>query len=181
MNLNKIFSTEKRYRLISHILDDPEQDLSVEDLSKGLKLSKGFVSQYLRVLKENRILKNDKKYRVNLENPLTKGLKILLNLEKIEVKKFKKIPGLLGVGLYGSWANGTNKKDSDVDFWIKVKKHPPEEVLARVAAELRKKLGRVQILVLHPRRINQMSENDPIFYHSLVFGSIVLWGESIEV
>jgi predicted nucleotidyltransferase len=181
MKLNDILSTEKRCRLINYILDNPEHEPAVEELSRTLKLSKGFVSQYLKLLEENKILKKNKKYRVNLENPLTKGLKILLNLERIEVKKFKKIPSLLGVGLYGSWANGTNKKDSDVDFWVKVKKYPPEEVLARVAAELRKKLGRVQILILQPERIENMRKNDPIFYHSLVFGSIVLLGEGLEV
>jgi hypothetical protein len=49
-----------------------------------------------------------------------------------------------------------------------------------VAAELKKKLGKVQ-MVLQPERIENMRKDDPIFYHSLVFGSIVLLGEGLEV
>jgi hypothetical protein len=116
MIIERYSINRKRCRLINHILDNPEHDPAVEELYRTLRLSKGFISQSLRLLEENKILKKNKKYRVNLENPLTKGLKILLNLERIEVKKFKKILSLLGVGLYGSWANGTNKKDIDVDF-----------------------------------------------------------------
>lgn len=181
MNLNEIFSTKEREKILYYILDNPEIKITVKRLSKELKLSKGLISQYLRLLERNKIIMKDKKYRVNMQNPLTKGLKIISNLNKIDIEKFKRIDGLLGVGLYGSWAKGTNRKYSDVDIWVKVKKYPSDERVAETAANLRKSIGKVKILILHPTRIERLKKEDPIFYHSLVFGSIILLGERLEV
>lgn len=53
--------------------------------------------------------------------------------------------------------------------------------VARISNEIRRVLGRnVQILVLTPERIERLKKEDPIFYYSLVFGSIILFGDGIE-
>jgi len=93
----------------------------------------------------------------------------------------KKIPGLLGAGVYGSWANGTNKEDSDVDVWVKIKERVGEELVAGVSRQLNKKMkSKVELLILDPEKIEVLKKEDPIFYYSLVFGSIVLHGEALE-
>lgn len=109
---------------------------------------------------------------------------IFFNIKKLVdknvIRRLKKLEAI-GCGIYGSCANGTNHEESDIDIWIKVDKHPGEAKVATVSNEIRKLLGRnVQILVLTPERIERLKKEDPIFYYSLVFGSIRLYGEGIE-
>jgi len=87
----------------------------------------------------------------------------------------------LGVGVYGSWASGTNKEDSDIDVWVKIKERIGEEVVAGISKQLNKKMkSKVELLILDPEKIEVLKKEDPIFYYSLVFGSIVLHGEALE-
>jgi predicted nucleotidyltransferase len=96
------------------------------------------------------------------------------------VKTLKKIEAL-GAGVYGSWSNGSNHEDSDLDVWIKTRKHPGERKVAAVSNDIRRTLGRnVQMSVLTPERIGRLKKEDPIFYYSLVFGSMTLYGEAVE-
>lgn len=183
MNISDIISTPERVKILDYILEDPTRRISVTGVARELNLSKGLVSQYLHMLRESNISVKveDKRFHINAENPSVRALKILLNLNKLNIDKIQKIKGLKGIGMYGSWAKGTNTKESDVDIWIKVKKHPSEEKIAKASAELGKRIGYdVRILVLSPERIERLKKEDPIFYHSLVFGSISLWGEELE-
>jgi len=109
-------------------------------------------------------------------------LKSFFNIKKLTDKNIiKKLKDAKASGVYGSWANGTNYEDSDLDIWIKVEKHPGEMKVARISSEIRRVLGRnVQILVLTPERIERLKKEDPIFYYSLVFGSIILFDDGIE-
>ena len=180
--LSKIFSTKQREMILDYILNNPSAGYRVRELSKNFAVSVGSVSLFLSLLKKNRILvRKGDVFHVDTKNPLTRVLKIILNVFKIESGVLKKIPGLLGIGVYGSWANGTNKEDSDIDIWLKVKERIGEEVVAGISRQLNKKMNRkVQLLILNPEKIEFLKKEDPIFYYSLVFGSIVMYGGSLE-
>ncbi|MEM5812055.1 MAG: nucleotidyltransferase domain-containing protein [Candidatus Aenigmatarchaeota archaeon] len=176
-----ILTSKKREKIIEFICDNPTKKIKIRELAKLLKISPAYVSRTLKTLCKYKIIRNN---RVDLSNPYVKGLKIFFNIKKLikksVIKKLKEIRAK-GTGVYGSWANGTNHEDSDLDIWIKTNKYPGEIKVARVSNEIRKELGRnVQILVLTPERIERLKTEDPIFYYSLVFGSIVLYGEGIE-
>jgi len=179
--LSKIFSTKQREKILDYMLSNPSGGYRVRELSKNFEVSVGSVSQFLSLLKKNKILKRkgDVLY-VDIKNPLTKALKISLNVSKIEIASLKKIPGLLGIGLYGSWANGTNKEDSDIDIWVKIKEKVGEEFVARASRQLNNRMKRkVQLLILDPEKVGGLKKDDPIFYYSLVYGSVVMYGESL--
>jgi predicted nucleotidyltransferase len=151
-------------------------------LAKELELSKGLISKYLDILDKFGIVNKSKRFRVNLEDPITRSLKIFFNLRRIDLGRIKKNRHVLGIGLYGSWATGTNTRDSDVDIWLKLDKRLSEDIVAGFSADISRKTGyEVSILILTPDRIKRLRNEDRIFYHSLVFGSILLWGEDIEV
>lgn len=176
-----ILPSKDKERIIEFVIDNPTGEIKVRKLAKLLKISPAHVSRTLKILEKHDIVRNNK---VDLSNPYVRALKIFFNVKKLVDKnvilKLKRLK-VLGAGIYGSWANGTNHEDSDVDIWIKVNKHPGEVKVAKTSNKIRKSLGKnVQILVLTPERIERLKKEDPIFYYSLVFGSIILYGEAIE-
>jgi predicted nucleotidyltransferase len=85
------------------------------------------------------------------------------------------------LGLYGSWARGTNHQDSDLDVWIRADSLPPESELARLQMILSLQAdSEVNLLVLTPEKLERLKREDPPFYNSLVLNSITLKGEPIE-
>lgn len=171
----------RRERIIEFLLDNPTSEAKVRGLARKLNMSPAHVSKTLKILRDEGMVKNN---RVDLNSPMVRALKIFLNVKKlVEKGVIEKIKSLkiISAGVYGSWANGTNYEDSDLDIWIKVEKHPGEIKVASVVGEIRKSVGRnVQMLVLTPDNVERLKKEDPIFYYSLAFGSIMICGETIE-
>jgi DNA-binding Lrp family transcriptional regulator len=175
------FLAKERKRILEFILNNPGKKIKIRELARTLKLSPAYVSRTIKVLHKEGIIKEN---RVNLNNPLIRAMKILINTERlIKANIISKVKALspIGVGIYGSWANGTNCEDSDLDIWVRVKKHPGEVKIASLTSEIRGSVGtNVQVLVLTPEKVRRLKIEDPIFYYSLVFGSIVIYGEGLE-
>ena len=93
----------------------------------------------------------------------------------VPFQKKKKFSFVQAVGLYGSCAKGENTEDSDIDVWIKIS-NVSEEKLAALTSKLNKTTRNVRPLFLTDKKIEKAKKEDPLFYHSLVFGSIVLYG-----
>jgi len=180
--ISNLFSTKEREKVLAYVLDNPLKAHRVRDVAKKLSVSVGSISGYFAFLKKQKILKrsgND--FYVNLENPLTKAVKQMLNVANLDVSPLKKIPVCMGIGVYGSWANGTNNENSDIDIWVRVERKPGEEIVAKVSRQMKEKMKRdVQILVIDPAKNRTLMEEDPIFYYSMVYGSVVLYGKSLQ-
>lgn len=180
--LAKIFSSRQREEITAYILGHPSKGHRVREIAKEFRVSVGSVSQLLALLKKSQIMKRrGDVFFVDADLALTKAVKIVLNVAGLDVSPLKRIPGVQGIGLYGSWAKGTNREDSDIDIWIKVKGRTGQEAVARASGQLnRKTRHKAQVLVLDPEKSESLEKEDPIFYYSLVYGSVVLYGESLE-
>jgi len=180
--LSKIFSRKQREEILSYILDHPNENYRIREVAKNFKVSVGSVSQFFALLKRKGILnRKGNIFSVNLDNPLVKTIKILLNVSRLDITPLKRIPDIKGIGLYGSWADGTNHEDSDIDIWVRVEKKPPEDIIARASRRMRERMRRnVQLLIIDPMKNEMLRENDPIFYYSLIYGSVVLYGKSLQ-
>ncbi len=177
--LQKIFSTEERIKMLSEILTS--DIASVSSLSRKTGVNKGLASTYTRFLLSIGVVSKESGFfSPNINNPVTKILKVLLNISKIDGISAPEDLGVGGMGIYGSVARGTDTEESDVDMWIKTKKKPDEEKVAKFTAKIRNTMGMVKMLVLTPEKIKLLKKEDPIFYHSLVFGSIILEGDGLE-
>lgn len=180
-NVYSMLTSLERERLLEFVLDNPTAEIKVRELARRLNLSPAYVSKTLKVLRDKGVVKNN---RVDLNAPLVKALKIFFNVKKlVDEGIITKINSLnvISAGVYGSWANGTNYEDSDLDIWIKVEKHPGEVKIASFVGAIRKSVGtNVQMLVLTPDNGERLKKEDPTFYYSLAFGSIVICGETIE-
>jgi len=115
-----------------------------------------------------------------MDNIQTKSLRLLLNLSLLDFIDFKRYPFIKSAGVYGSFSKGTNVEESDIDMWVLVDEYKEEE-LARFMSDLRKRLGNVKSIYLTPNKIKALKEQDTIFYHALVFGSIVIYGDLYHI
>ena len=175
MTLERLTSTTQRLAILNAVVF-ATNPLSVNALAQQLKVSKGLVSRYLDwLVHEGLGRKVNGKFVVTAVAPLVKGLKILLTIGRLKTGVFKKYPFVQSVGLYGSSAKGENTEASDFDLWVRVK--PVREAdLARLTAELRRVLDAVSVLILSDAKLKQLKQHDPLFYHALSFGSIILYG-----
>lgn len=178
METHKLFSTPARARILERVLSDPQERLRVRRIAKELGVSPASVSKYLAVLRGMGIVDGT----VRTENPIVRALKLLINMEKAccAVGRLKKIRWARGVGIYGSWANGTNTRDSDIDIWMLADEPVAEIELAKAQAALKKSLGvECSILLLTRQKLAQMREKDPALYYALV-NSFVVRGAGID-
>lgn len=177
MNLSKLLSTKKRELILNEVLFK-ESEISVVDISRNLNISKGFVSRYLSLLSEQKIVKKVKNKYTVIYNLNVRLLKILFNLKRFSKFNFKRFPFITGVGLYGSCAKGENTEDSDIDIWIKISTRD-EEKLAKLTALMKRTSEKTSLLYLTDEKLAVLKKEDPHFYNSLVYGTTIIYGENI--
>ena len=175
MNMELIFSTKERIKILKEVIFKTDS-ISVNKIAAKLKLSKGLISKYFDILTKGHILRKSKAGIFVSDRPITKSIKILLNITDININFFKKYPFVKSVGLYGSCAKGENTQESDIDVWIRVG-NAKEEELASLTSQLKKKMNRIKITLLTDKKIDRMKKEDELFYHALAFGSITLYGD----
>ncbi|MFA4647545.1 nucleotidyltransferase domain-containing protein [Pyrococcus kukulkanii] len=177
-NMYKLISTKERVEILRYILE--RDTIRVEETAKKLGVSKGLVSKLLHMLEKEGIVKKEGRYFKVILNPKTRELKRFLNFLTLYPKLSQlREEWIEGLGIYGSFSRGENKEGSDVDIWI----YTQGEDMIRVAKfqrKLRDTLKReVDLLVLTPKKIERLKKEDPIFYYSLIYGSIIIWGENL--
>ncbi|MBN1324177.1 MAG: nucleotidyltransferase domain-containing protein [Methanotrichaceae archaeon] len=105
---------------------------------------------------------------------------MLLNIERIDLSALS-LGSARGLGLYGSWARGTNDQESDLDVWIKADSLLEQSMLARLQRDLSLQTGsEANLLMLTPERLERLKIEDPPFYNSLVKDFVTLKGEPLE-
>jgi predicted nucleotidyltransferase len=176
--LSTLFKTKERQEILDYVLK--RDQISVTQVSNDTGISKGLVSRYLANLKQMDIVKrNGQKYQVN-DKALTRAIKILINLKYLRWETITK-KWILSAGLYGSWADGTNTEESDIDIWIKVDKYPSEYQLNSLYKDLRNKtFSELNLFILTPEKLKNIKQYDLPFYNSLLNSLLILEGDALE-
>jgi predicted nucleotidyltransferase len=172
--MESLFSTSQRIIILEAVIFRTGS-VSVNNIASQLGLSKGLISKYFQILLKEQILKKEKGKLVVADNASVKTVKILLNVRRINTRIFGKYPFVTAVGLYGSCARGENTEDSDVDLWVRVK-YAAESQLASLTSEINKKIKNAKLFLLNDKKIEKLRKEDIMFFHSLAFGSIILYG-----
>lgn len=168
----------KKWKIIQEVLDNPDDEIHIRDLAKKLKVSPGLVSITVKKMASENLLKGRKP---DIENPLVRSYKILLNIKKLsKLAPILRRGGAAGFGAYGSFARGVNTKSSDVDLWIKVNSYPAAPEAAKLRAEIREKIkAEPSILFLTDKKIGDLRKNNKPLYYSIYHG-FHLWGEHVD-
>jgi predicted nucleotidyltransferase len=178
-DLSALFRTPERITLLSIALT--QHACTVQQVAGKAGISKGLVSQYLALLEREGLLarNDDRTYRV-IPSARTAAIKRILNIDRV-LAFFKKPAWALGTGMYGSWAEGTNTEESDLDLWVFVKKAPAGTAVAETERTVSRALSvEVHLLVLNREKAENMKKTDEPFYRLFSRQSITLDGESPE-
>ncbi len=175
--LTELFKTSERLKILYNILY--EDEFTVMKVSKETGVSKGLVSRYLNNLKDENLLEKSGRVYSLKDDAQTRAIKILLNLDLIHLEILDH-SWASSLGIYGSWASGTNTHRSDLDLWVKVNKYPSEYMLSKFSREMMKMTGNeVNLIVLTPDKLEILKKTDQPFYNSLLRNSIILKGEPL--
>ncbi len=176
--ITELFKTRERVEILNHVLYNDKS--TVTEISKNTGVSKGLVSRFLKYLESSSIIeKTGRNYKLII-NEKTKAIKVLLNLDKINLN-LDNLNWAEIIGIYGSWASGTNNSESDLDIFVMVNKYPSEYKISKFNRDLRNMtMNEVNILILTPEKIKTLKKTDKPFYNSLLKSPIILKGESLE-
>ena len=176
--LTELFKTEERACILRYVMY--RKSFCAVDVSRDTGVTKGLVSRYLHILVLHGFLQKNGRVYSPYNCARCRALRLLLNLERIDLSALI-LGSASGIGLYGSWATGTNDQESDLDFWIKADGLPDQSILIRLQRDLSVQTGsEVNLLILTPEKLDRIRREDPPFYSSLAFNSVTLKGEPIE-
>jgi len=154
-------------------------DYTVTEVSRQTGVTKGLVSRFLDYLHSQGLIEREANRFYVTNVPTTRAVKLLLNISRIEMGALHR-DWLTGLGIYGSWAQGTNTLESDIDVWIKVDENPGEMELARLQNQIKEMLSsEVNTITITPEYLKTLRQDEP-FFHSLIRTSYTLIGDGIE-
>ncbi|MEN6444112.1 MAG: nucleotidyltransferase domain-containing protein [Methanoregula sp.] len=174
-DFSALFRTEERITLLRAALTMPK--CTVRQIASKTGLSKGLVSPYLALLEREGLLEKDERIYKLKFSPLAVAVKRLLNIDLVTAV-FKKPAWASGIGMYGSWAGGTNTEESDIDLWVYCENLPPGILVAELEREISRALSaEVHVLILTEEKITRLKGSDEPFYRSFVKQSITFEGD----
>lgn len=155
-------------------------------LAKSLFISAPHVNRICNQLKKQGILQarhenNRKLYELNYRSPLTQTLLRLLTVMNMkQSRNFGKLVSLAPFGIYGSFAEGKQQKESDLDIWVYASRSK-EKAIRNILNDIEKEWGHaVNVIYLDEKRIRDLRDKDSEFYLRIRIQSITEWGEIFE-
>jgi len=125
--LNNLISSKTRQIILKAFVETPDAEYYTRQLAGLYHLSVGTLHRELKNLSSSGILKarkigNIKLFSLNKQNPLYEEIRSIIYKSEGVIKFIKDaIPGIKGVKaafIYGSFAKGDERKDSDVDIFL---------------------------------------------------------------
>ncbi len=146
--LKDLISSKTRQTLLKAFVEVPESEYYTRQLASLYHISVGALHRELKKLTSSGILKarrigNIKLFSLNKQNPLYEEIKNIIYKTEGVVKSIRDaIPRIRGVRvafIYGSFAKGEERQDSDVDIFL-IGDSIDEDELIRAISDIEKKL-----------------------------------------
>jgi len=163
-------------KILSFISNHPGEAFSASEISLVTKSSKGATNQILRLLLELDILSRERKgnlflYRLKPDSFVLRQFKIFENLIGLQglVKEIQKY--CYEIVLFGSCADGSNTKESDVDLFI-ITEYKKE--VRRIVAKYETMDVKYQVIIQDPLEAVSSKKEDSVF-HGQIKRGITIW------
>jgi len=174
---NLEFLTPTVMRVLDFFLTDPLKEYYGREVSRQTGVSTGSANKILRLLTEINFLSKEKKgniitYKLNWEEPAVRQFKVLLNVFALSglVNQLNHVSRK--IVLFGSSAQGTDAKDSDIDLFVLTS----DKESARKAISNFQNLEKRQLapIIVEANEFMQLKKEDKPLYENIEKG-IVLW------
>jgi predicted nucleotidyltransferase len=171
------FITPTSLDVLHFLLSNPMEQFHERAIVKRTGVSVGAVNQILRRFHRVGLVERDRRgkinlYRANLKNPVARQFKVLFNVFALNdlLDKIKHISER--IVLFGSCAEGTDVKDSDIDLFILTS---DAETVNREVRRYEQEIDRtVSLIVVDPDELAKMKARDKPLYER-ISGGITLW------
>lgn len=179
--LAEVFRTEERVRILRHVAE--QGPVTATAIVRAEGVSKALVSRYLRRLEDGGYLVRQGRAFVWLDHARGRSVKRLLTADRLA--PVLRLPvWARGIGIYGSYAEGTNTLGSDLDVWVLVEEYAPdlEVSAARTEREIERETGvETNLLLLTAERLEELRQTDEPFYRNFISSNITFGGVAIGV
>jgi predicted nucleotidyltransferase len=178
--LTDLFKTAERVKILRHI--GIRETFTVHSVAGETGLSKGLVSAYLNFLLGECLLSRENRTFRRNDDAMWQAVKLVLNIDLLR-EKASLPPWADGIGIYGSWAEGTNESDSDLDVWVSVRNYNPdlEFAVGELQHELSYATGNdTHALILTREKLQDLKAHDIPFYTTFRRSHLTLCGEDID-
>jgi predicted nucleotidyltransferase len=168
--------------IIELLASDPLSSHYQREIAKKAGVSVGKTNQILKALEEEEVVLKARVgkvdlYRYNLQSPLARLLKILFSLYEIGglIKNLRNKSNR--IILYGSCAEGSDTKESDVDLLVvSDEKQGTERTIRNEARSIERT---VSPIILTPLEFSGLKQKDSAFYEQVSRG-MTLWEKEVE-
>jgi len=169
--------TPKGLNVLYVLLANPMEQFHEREIVRRTGVSVGAVNQILRKLHEAGLVERDRRgrtnlYKANLKNPVARQFKILFTVLTLNdlIDKIKQVSEK--IVLFGSCAEGTDVRDSDIDLFMLTS--DTETVQHEVAVYEQKIDRRLSLIVINSNELAKMKKRDRPLYER-IFRGITLW------
>ncbi len=181
MNNIKIFN-KTNWQILDTI---KAEKLNLRDIAKKINKSPATVHNNLKILKKLGIveIKKQKNHYIlqpSLNNFYYRNFMQLINYQKIkDSKALGELEKIGIIGVYGSFAKGTDDRNSDIDLFVFTDQNEIKvrAIVNRLAKELKREIN---ILILSKIKLEQLKKKDYEFYIRLKLESIIFNGEIFD-
>lgn len=171
------FLTPTTLKVLEFFFTNSMKQFHEREIVRNAKISKGSANKILRHLAGLSLLQREKKgrmvfYRLNTGDPVVKHLKILNNLWTLREFVEKTRESAKKIILFGSCAEGTDVRESDIDIFILTgEKKPVRESTSKFNQRNERKISPI---ILDVDEFTKMKREDRPLYERIDRG-IVLW------
>ncbi len=156
--------------------------LNLRDIARRLGMSPAAVHNNLDILRQFDLIsiekdKNQHMVIPNTDNYYYRSIMKVMNYRKIQdCKAFRELEKFGVIGIYGSFAEGTDDKNSDIDLIIFTEGSEIE--VRAVANTLSQQINKeINILMLNRRKLDNLKKSDYEFYMRLKLQSVTFNGD----
>lgn len=177
IKMSDIKYTAATWAILDALGKDPDSSLHTRKVAEQARVSVGAASTILRTLERSHLVDIEVKgamkfYRINLVNPISREFKILYTIGKLYPLVEELRENTERVVLFGSCAEGTDGKDSDVDLLILTQDpRAVKESLSRFQKRFHRHLSPI---IVNAEGLARLRRQDSPLYNSIVKGRI-LW------
>lgn len=175
--MSNVHYTAATLAVLEALARDPESSVHTRKVAERASVSVGAASIILRVLEGSGLVEVEEKgpmkfYRINLLNPLSREFKILFNVRDLTDLVESLEENAVRIVLFGSCAEGTDTKESDLDLFILTQ--DPQTVKVILRRFRRESARNLSAIIVTAGNLARLRRRDKPLYDNISKGK-VLW------